>query len=159
MRDRRANKLYEAWVTACGGIIRDPLKDMENNVQEEAAATSDSEEQVEEESNVVVSLKLLKRSDNEQMENLYKVLKNSTQVVDYYLQEMIYPTFLRYQRHKISASGQEIGGDILFQTRVGFSGTPSSLLPLEMGKTLYEEGADGMYSFVLYVNHELILCQ
>ena len=50
---------------------------------------------------------------------------------------MVFPTFLRYQQVKISASGQEIGGDILFKRRIGFSGTPSSLLPLEMGETLF----------------------
>jgi hypothetical protein len=54
-----------------------------------------------------------------------------------FLQEMVFPTFLRYQQVKISASGQEIGGDILFKRRIGFSGTPSALLPLEMGETLF----------------------
>jgi hypothetical protein len=49
----------------------------------------------------------------------------------------VFPTFLRYQQVKISASGQEIGGDILFKRRIGFSGTPSALLPLEMGETLF----------------------
>ena len=50
----------------------------------------------------------------------------------------------RYQRIKLSASGQEIGGDILFKRRVGFSGTPSALLPRELGETQYEKGADGL---------------
>ena len=141
MRDRRANKLYESWVESCGAQIRDPLKDGAPDVDSAANGQDGTDDTT---PNEVVCLNLLKRSDNEQMEKLFKVLCNSTQVIDYYLQEMIFPTFLRYQRHKISASGQEIGGDILFGTRVGFSGTPSSLLPLEMGKTLYEHGADGL---------------
>ena len=33
---------------------------------------------------------------------LYQVLQGSTQVADYYLQEMVFPTFLRYQQHKLS---------------------------------------------------------
>ena len=32
---------------------------------------------------------------------------------------------------------------MLFGRRVGFSGTPSDLLPLELGKCLYETGDDG----------------
>jgi hypothetical protein len=78
------------------------------------------------------------------MRRIYEVMKRANHVIDYYLQEMVFPTFLRYQQVKISASGQEIGGDILFKRRIGFSGTPSALLPLEMGKTLYEKGADGL---------------
>ena len=95
---------------------------------------------------------------------------------------------------KLSASGQEIGGDMLFKRRVGsedcarthtrrhtknnhdlkkkkkkrnnnnrpvtpkrkrycfstrFSGTPSSLLPLEMGQTQFEKGADGLMLSVM----------
>ena len=141
MRDRRANKLYESWVESSGARIRDPLKQSSESAARAAETTGADEADDQKE---VVCLNLLKRSDNEQMEKLFNVLRTSTRVIDYYLQEMIFPTFLRYQRHKISASGQEIGGDILFKTRVGFSGTPSSLLPLEMGKTLYEHGADGL---------------
>ena len=44
---------------------------------------------------------------------------------------------------KISANGQDLGGGMLFQQRVGFSGTPSSLLPRELGRCDYEKGADG----------------
>jgi hypothetical protein len=50
---------------------------------------------------------------------------------------------MRHQGLKISASGQELGGDVLFSRRLGFSGTPSDLLPLELGECSYEEGSDG----------------
>jgi hypothetical protein len=40
---------------------------------------------------------------------------------------------MRHQNLKLSASGQELGGDMLFGSRLGFSGTPSDLLPLELG--------------------------
>jgi hypothetical protein len=62
-------------------------------------------------------------------------------VIDFYLVELVFPVYLRFQKTKLSASGQEIGGEILFKTRVGFSGTPSALLPLELGETQYEKGA------------------
>ena len=32
------------------------------------------------------------------------------------------------------------GGDMLFDRRLGFSGTPSDLLPVELGKCEYERG-------------------
>lgn len=50
---------------------------------------------------------------------------------------------------KISASGQELGGEMLFQRRLGFSGTPSDLLPLELGRCHYERGSDGKMLSVL----------
>ncbi len=47
------------------------------------------------------------------------------------------------QNQKLSASGQEIGGDLVFGKRMGFSGTPSDLIPVEFGKCCFEEGDDG----------------
>ena len=44
---------------------------------------------------------------------------------------------------KLSASGQAIGGDMLVSHRIGFSGTPSDLVPLELGSCQYEKGSDG----------------
>jgi hypothetical protein len=38
---------------------------------------------------------------------------------------------------------QELGGDIMFGTRLGFSGTPSNLLPEELKPCHYEKGDDG----------------
>lgn len=38
---------------------------------------------------------------------------------------------------------QELGGDVLFPCRIGFSGTPSDLLPVEMGRCAFERGDDG----------------
>ena len=37
---------------------------------------------------------------------------------------------------KVTANGQDLGGDLLFQKRLGFSGTPSDLLPIELGQVL-----------------------
>ena len=43
---------------------------------------------------------------------------------------------------KLSASGQELGGDLLFGRRLGFSGTPSTLLPEELGECHFAQGDD-----------------
>ena len=50
---------------------------------------------------------------------------------------------------KLSAAGQELGGEMLFQRRIGFSGTPSDLLPVELGKCGYEKGSDGKMIHVM----------
>ena len=44
----------------------------------------------------------------------------------------------------ICTAGQAVGGDMLVGRRVGFSGTPSDLLPEELGRCDYETGDDGM---------------
>ena len=46
-----------------------------------------------------------------------------------------------FWRHK--ASGQDLGGSILFGQRIGFSGTPSDLMPRELGQCDYEPGTWG----------------
>jgi hypothetical protein len=92
----------------------------------------------------VVQLKFLQKSNEEQMDKLYDLLTMEPSVIHYYLQKNIFPLHMRSQRRKISASGQAIGGDMLVGKRVGFSGTPSDLLPQELGRCDYETGDDGM---------------
>lgn len=92
----------------------------------------------------VVQLKFLQKSNQEQMDKLYSLLRHEPTVIHYYLHRSIFPNYMRSQRMKISASGQAIGGDMLIGRRVGFSGTPSDLLPQELGKCDYETGDDGM---------------
>ena len=41
---------------------------------------------------------------------------------------------MTFQQMKLSASGQELGGDLLFGRRLGFSGTPPTSLPEEAGR-------------------------
>lgn len=92
----------------------------------------------------VVQLKFLQKSNKEQMDKLYELIRYEPTVIHYYLQRSIFPQYMRSQRMKISASGQAVGGDMLVNKRVGFSGTPSDLLPRELGRCDYETGDDGM---------------
>lgn len=92
----------------------------------------------------VVQLKFLQKSNKEQMDKLFNLIRFEPSVIHYYLQKTIFPLHMRNQRSKISASGQAVGGDMLFGKRVGFSGTPSDLLPEELGRCDYETGDDGM---------------
>jgi len=50
---------------------------------------------------------------------------------------------MRTQGLKLSASGQALGGKMMFDRRIGFSGTPSELIPLEFKGCNYEKGSDG----------------
>ena len=50
---------------------------------------------------------------------------------------------MKFQKQKLSASGEDMGGSILFTRRIGFSGTPSDLLPRDLGKCQFEPGSEG----------------
>jgi hypothetical protein len=47
---------------------------------------------------------------------------------------------MRLQSTKLSASGVDIGSPMLFASRIGFSGTPSNLLPLSLRNCIYDAG-------------------
>ena len=60
---------------------------------------------------------------------LFQLLHRLPHIVEYYLDHIIFPVTCSHQGLKLSACGQELGGDILFQRRLGFSGTPSERQP------------------------------
>ena len=88
-------------------------------------------------------LQLIDVQDREQFRVLYPLLFKLPHAVMYYLNDLIFPEVLAYQGLKLSACGQELGGDLLFGRKIGFSGTPSDILPLELGSCQYERGSDG----------------
>lgn len=50
-------------------------------------------------------------------------------MVHYYLAETVLPKLLMHQGLKLSSSGVDLGGGMLFARRLGFSGTPSMRRP------------------------------
>ena len=56
---------------------------------------------------------------------------------------IVFPTHMQQQQLKLSASGQVLGGASLFGKRIGFSGTPSDLLPIDLGNCVYDQGSGG----------------
>ena len=124
-RDRPSSRRHELWVLSAGGSIRGLGR---------GAGDDDSK--------TVVQLKFLQRSNADQMDRLYGLWRREPHAIHHFLGASVMPTHMRTQRLKISASGQAVGGDMLFPRRVGFSGTPSDLLPLELGKCGYEKGDD-----------------
>ena len=91
----------------------------------------------------VVSLALLRRSNNAHMKPLFQLLHRLPSFIHAYLQEFIFPQYMRHKKSKLSASGQELGGAMLFGRRIGFSGTPSDLLPLDLGRCGFAEEDEG----------------
>ena len=88
-------------------------------------------------------LQLLEFNDEEQMNVVYDLLYKLPHISWYYLNDLQFPELMKHQRLKLSASGQALGGEMLFDTRLGFSGTPSDLIPVELGRCQYEKGSDG----------------
>ena len=91
----------------------------------------------------VMNLELFQIADAPQMKALFKLLAHEPEVIHYYLKEIVFPRTMRIQRVKISASGQELGSEMLFGRRLGFSGTPSNLLPTKIAPCHFERGSEG----------------
>ena len=91
----------------------------------------------------VLALQQFQPEDPTQLQRLAKLIGLVPEVVHYYLQEMVFPDTMNFQQLKISACGHELGSNIVFGHRIGFSGTPSYLLPKDLGDCLPEPGSDG----------------
>ena len=128
----------------------------------------------------MLPLHLLEKTNAPQMQRLFELFRRPSLTVSsrrgccrlpsaihFYLETIIFPNFMRFQEQKsgtqvgarggrFSASGQEMGGSILFKqrrkcfvelkkrgARLGFSGTPSELMPRELGQCEYEPGSEG----------------
>ena len=94
-------------------------------------------------------LRLIDFDDDEQYSTVYKLLHSLPEMIYYYLRNFIFPPTMRHQSMKLAASGQDVGGEMLCSHRVGFSGTPSNLIPIELGKLNYEKGSDGQMIYYL----------
>jgi hypothetical protein len=91
----------------------------------------------------VVPLSIFQLSDKMQMRALFTRVRHLPDLIHYYLSQSVFPAVMNQQTTKLSASGAELGGSMLFDLRYGFSGTPSDLLPLELGSCGYEQGSEG----------------
>eukprot|EP01012_Entosiphon_sulcatum_P009332 TRINITY_DN1521_c0_g2_i1.p1 TRINITY_DN1521_c0_g2~~TRINITY_DN1521_c0_g2_i1.p1 ORF type:complete len:4962 (-),score=1074.52 TRINITY_DN1521_c0_g2_i1:73-14958(-) len=162
-KQRKSNQRYEEWVREAGGSVltrvlhKDvPLTHEDSLSRSPSVAFADngnpaSADQTDEDGNPleVVSLRFLKQSNEQQMQKLYKLFRLLPDCLHWYLNDFVFPTHTPHQTVKLSASGQEVGGDMLFGRRLGFSGTPSDLLPRELGRCGYEQGTDGLMMHTL----------
>ncbi|KAK2197865.1 bifunctional EF-Hand 1 [Babesia duncani] len=81
--------------------------------------------------------------DDEQVGVLYELLQRDGLVIEYYLNTVLFPVAMEHTTLQLTASAHELGSSMLFAIRLGFSGTPSQLLPAEMGGCHYSPGTDG----------------
>ena len=150
---RKSNIIYKKWVKEAGGVIRggvdENVLDSPTYNNTKTAPASEETTLVPSNSKLVVSLRLLKRSNEDQMKKIFKLLKNLPNTIHYYLENFVFPVYMDNKITKLSAAGCELGGEMLFKKRIGFSGTPSDLLPIELGKCHYEIGSDGQMISVL----------
>ena len=97
----------------------------------------------------IVPLALFQAQDSAQVAVLHARIGRLPDVIHHYLSQHVFPATMSFQKQKISASGHELGSSLLFKKRIGFSGTPSSLLPMDLGTCQYEPGSDGRVLHVL----------
>jgi hypothetical protein len=143
---RPSSLRYKAWVEEAGGKVRGPREGETSGSDPDGTNTyalapmgrvggrgADD----------IWPLHLLDLKDENHMSVTYNLLRNVPQVMQYYLDQFVFPLTMEHHHEKVGASGQDLGGEMLFSRRVGFSGTPSDLLPEELGQCQYEEGVDG----------------
>ncbi|POM80569.1 Hypothetical protein PHPALM_1572 [Phytophthora palmivora] len=91
----------------------------------------------------VLPLPLFQLRDSAQVARLHFLVAKLSGVVYYYVRQHVFPSCMNFQKLKISACGHELGSSSLFAKRIGFSGTPSNLLPMDLGECYYEPRSDG----------------
>ncbi|RMX67281.1 hypothetical protein DD238_002126 [Peronospora effusa] len=104
-----------------------------------AALSSENQEA----SGGVLPLPLFQLRDISQVARLHFLVAKLAAVVYYYVRQHVFPSCMNFQKLKISACGHELGSNSLFAKRIGFSGTPSNLLPTDLGECYYEPRSDG----------------
>lgn len=155
-KDRPSFQKFEHWILTVGKAIRGSKKRPKVATATQTISSQKSEVKSKElyretlfgkifdlDDELIWPLQLIDPKDEEQFKVLYPLLFKLPHTVMYYLNDLIFPEVLAYQGLKLSACGQELGGDMLFSKKIGFSGTPSDILPLELGSCQYERGSDG----------------
>ncbi|GIQ80246.1 protein of unknown function DUF3645 [Kipferlia bialata] len=88
-------------------------------------------------------LTLLDASRVDQMSDLSALLSRHIPAIMWYTTTCVFPRALKSRHLKVSASGEDLAGDSLFGRRIGFSGTPSSLLPTSLAPCVYDPMSEG----------------
>ena len=97
----------------------------------------------------VLPLELLQVDDPPRFRTAFNALHRNPEMISYFLVKLVFPRVLRRSQEKLSASGVDLGGDAVFGTRLGFSGTPSDLLPPSLAPCHYEFGSEAKMIRVL----------
>jgi hypothetical protein len=161
---RPSARLFQEWVSLAGGRVRGSTKKIRLPLSQEEQFLEFEEKDVasevvladmkkDEEAPEIWPLHLIDLNDPEQFEPCYSLLFSLSQLSYHYLSQFVFPTVMKRQSMKLSASGQSLGGQMIFSRRIGFSGTPSELVPLEFNGCNYEKGSDGKMLHFLTSEH------
>ena len=112
-------------------------------------ATEGLDLQEAEETSATEDLALIQPGDADEMAGVHALLRSRNDVIKYFLSSHVFPTTTPQHLRKISASAQELGGDLLFERRIGFSGTPSDLVPVTLGRCHFEPGDEARILYAL----------
>ncbi|CAJ1427871.1 unnamed protein product, partial [Effrenium voratum] len=133
-RDTRpAHLLFESWV-------REPIRSAPGSPRHKMRRLDCQN---------ILPLSLFQPTDPKQMGRLHQQVQSSSCVAHFWLRQHVFPVTMNFHPVKISAAGHELGSALLFGYRLGFSGTPSNLLPEDLGECFYEPGSDGQVTAVL----------
>ena len=128
--------------TAAAASAADALSSSQSHSSDAAAHVQAAAALLAASEHEVWPLQLVDLRDGDQVEELYRLMRLVPEVIEFYLDDYVFPKTAKHQGMKLSATGQELGGDLIFPRRLGFSGTPSDLLPLELGAPKFEPGTD-----------------
>ena len=128
--------------TAAAASAADALSSSQSHSSDSAAHVQAAAALLAASEHEVWPLQLVDLRDGDQVEELYRLMRLVPEVIEFYLDDYVFPKTAKHQGMKLSATGQELGGDLIFPRRLGFSGTPSDLLPLELGAPKFEPGTD-----------------
>ena len=110
---------YKKWVEEAGGKVRGPREGESND-----GATAEDDISAYFRAPLgraggrgaddIWPLHLLDLKDENHMGITYNLLKNIPQVIQYYLDQFVFPLVMEHHHEKVSASGQDLGGEMLF---------------------------------------------
>jgi hypothetical protein len=89
----------------------------------------------------VLPLDLFQPDDSAHMDAFWAAIRHLRGAVEHFLCHHVFPEVTSTQPAKLSTSGHDLGSSLLLGIRAGFTGTPSELLPDEMGTVRYEPGS------------------
>jgi hypothetical protein len=135
MKDRPSFIRFQDWV--------DTAKAQAKRNEEEEESKTEEKDKKDKKKEKVLPLNLFQPSQKRQLRALTRLLCHQPQVIHYYLEHVAFPLTLTHQTTKLTSNGYDLGSEILFKSRVGFSGTPSDILPKNLGKCKYEPGSEG----------------
>jgi hypothetical protein len=90
----------------------------------------------------MLPLHFLRPDDIDQMELMYKALVPLRRAALWYLDRLVFRNALQFKMQKLSASGMDLGSDMLFGKRLGFSGTPSEMIPEALRPSHFHPGSE-----------------